>query len=55
MHRYLIVDVFTDTPLHDNLVAAFLDAADLPADLMQRLARAQPVGDHVHAAAGERR
>ena len=39
MHRYLIVDVFTDTPLRGNPVAVFLDAGDLPAELMQRIAR----------------
>lgn len=39
MHRYLVVDVFTDTPLRGNPVAVFLDAGDLPADVMQRIAQ----------------
>ena len=34
-----MVDVFTDTPLLGNPVAVFFDAADLPAELMQRIAR----------------
>jgi trans-2,3-dihydro-3-hydroxyanthranilate isomerase len=39
MHRYLIVDAFSDSPLMGNPVAVFFDCADLPADLMQRIAR----------------
>lgn len=39
MHRYLVVDVFTDTPLCGNPVAVFLDAADLSPEMMQRIAR----------------
>lgn len=39
MHSYIVVDVFTDTVLSGNPVAVFLDAADLPAELMQRIAR----------------
>lgn len=39
MHRYIVVDVFTDTPLRGNPVAVFLDAGDLTADLMQRIAQ----------------
>jgi trans-2,3-dihydro-3-hydroxyanthranilate isomerase len=36
---YRIVDVFTETPLAGNQLAVFTDAAELPAELMQRLAR----------------
>ena len=39
MHRYEVVDVFTDTPLQGNPVAVFTDAADLSAEVMQRAAR----------------
>jgi trans-2,3-dihydro-3-hydroxyanthranilate isomerase len=39
MRRYVVADVFTDTPLQGNPVAVFLDAADLPAERMQRIAR----------------
>jgi trans-2,3-dihydro-3-hydroxyanthranilate isomerase len=37
--RYVVVDVFTDTPLTGNQLAVFTDARDLDADTMQRLAR----------------
>jgi PhzF family phenazine biosynthesis protein len=36
--RYAVVDVFTSTPLRGNPVAVLLDAEDLDADAMQRLA-----------------
>jgi trans-2,3-dihydro-3-hydroxyanthranilate isomerase len=39
MHDYVVADVFTDTALEGNPVAVFLDAADLPAARMQRIAR----------------
>jgi trans-2,3-dihydro-3-hydroxyanthranilate isomerase len=39
MREYVVADVFTDTPLHGNPVAVFLDAADIPAARMQRIAR----------------
>jgi trans-2,3-dihydro-3-hydroxyanthranilate isomerase len=37
--RYVVVDVFTDTPLQGNQLAVFPEGARLPAELMQRLAR----------------
>ena len=37
--RYVVVDVFTDTPLAGNQLAVFTDAREIPEDLMQRLAR----------------
>jgi trans-2,3-dihydro-3-hydroxyanthranilate isomerase len=37
--RYVVADVFTDTPLAGNPVAVFTDARGLEADEMQRLAR----------------
>lgn len=39
MHRYVIVDVFSGTPLEGNPVAVFTDAADLSGEVMQRAAR----------------
>lgn len=39
MHEYVVADVFTDEPLHGNPVAVFLDAADIPGERMQRIAR----------------
>ena len=37
--RYVLVDVFTDTPLAGNGLAVFTDARDLSEDSLQRLAR----------------
>jgi trans-2,3-dihydro-3-hydroxyanthranilate isomerase len=37
--RYVVVDVFTDTPLTGNQLAVFTDARGLEAELMQALAR----------------
>lgn len=37
--RYVIVDVFTDTPLSGNQLAVFTDARGIDADLMQALTR----------------
>ena len=37
--RYVVVDVFTDTPLVGNALAVFTDGRDLGDDEMQRLAR----------------
>ena len=36
--RYVVVDVFTDTPLAGNQLAVFTDARELDAELMQALA-----------------
>ena len=36
--RYVVADVFTDTPLEGNQLAVFTDARDLDDTLMQRLA-----------------
>jgi trans-2,3-dihydro-3-hydroxyanthranilate isomerase len=38
-HDYVVVDAFTDTPLHGNPVAVFLEADDLTPEQMQRIAR----------------
>ena len=37
-HRYVVVDVFTDTALTGNQLAVFTDARDLPGETMQALA-----------------
>jgi trans-2,3-dihydro-3-hydroxyanthranilate isomerase len=37
--RYVVADVFTDTPLQGNQLAVFTDGRGLPADQMQRTAR----------------
>jgi trans-2,3-dihydro-3-hydroxyanthranilate isomerase len=37
--RYVVADVFTDTPLEGNQVAVFTDAREVPEDSLQRLAR----------------
>src|SRR5690349_6700469 len=38
-HRYVVADVFTDTPLEGNQLAVFTDGRGLSTDAMQRLAR----------------
>src|SRR5438093_13750909 len=37
--RYVVADVFTDTPLAGNQLAVFTDARDIPEEQLQRLAR----------------
>jgi len=37
--RYVVVDVFTDTPLAGNQLAVFTDAREIPEDMLQPLAR----------------
>lgn len=39
MYRYIVVDVFTDTPLEGNPAAVVTDARAIPAGRMQRIAR----------------
>ncbi|WP_394617217.1 PhzF family phenazine biosynthesis protein [Lentzea sp. JNUCC 0626] len=39
MHRYTVVDVFTDTILQGNPVAVFFGAGDLSSEVMQRIAQ----------------
>jgi trans-2,3-dihydro-3-hydroxyanthranilate isomerase len=36
--RYVIADVFTDTPLEGNQLAVFTDAREIPEEMLQRLA-----------------
>jgi trans-2,3-dihydro-3-hydroxyanthranilate isomerase len=37
--RYVVADVFTDTPLQGNQLAVFTDAREIPDDLLQPLAK----------------
>jgi trans-2,3-dihydro-3-hydroxyanthranilate isomerase len=37
--RYVVIDVFTDTPLTGNQLAVFTDAREIPEDMLQDLAR----------------
>src|SRR5919204_7050006 len=37
--RYVVADVFTDTPLAGNQLAVFTDARDIPEEVLQPLAR----------------
>jgi trans-2,3-dihydro-3-hydroxyanthranilate isomerase len=37
--RYVVCDVFTDTPLAGNQLAVFTDAREIPEDRLQALAR----------------
>ena len=45
--RYVIADVFTDTPLAGNPVAVFTDGRDVEADRMQKLAREMNLSETV--------
>jgi trans-2,3-dihydro-3-hydroxyanthranilate isomerase len=38
-YRYVVVDVFTETPLQGNQLAVFTDAREIPEDLLQPIAR----------------
>lgn len=38
-YRYVVADVFTDTPLAGNQLAVFTDAREIPEELLQRLAK----------------
>ena len=45
--RYVVADVFTDTPLAGNPVAVFTDARELETEEMQRLAREMNLSESV--------
>jgi trans-2,3-dihydro-3-hydroxyanthranilate isomerase len=38
-HRYVVADVFTDTPLQGNQLAVFTDARSIPEEFLQPIAR----------------
>jgi trans-2,3-dihydro-3-hydroxyanthranilate isomerase len=52
VHRYEVVDVFTDTPLQGNPVAVFTDAAELGAEVMQSAAREMNLSESVFVVDG---
>lgn len=52
-HRYVIADVFTETPLEGNQVAVFLDAGRLSAAEMQRTARETNLSETVFVFPGD--
>jgi trans-2,3-dihydro-3-hydroxyanthranilate isomerase len=47
MHSYVIVDVFTGTPLEGNPLAVFTEADGLPPDRMQRVTREMNLSETV--------
>jgi trans-2,3-dihydro-3-hydroxyanthranilate isomerase len=52
-HRYVLLDVFTDTPLQGNPLAVFTDAGAIPAAQMQPLARELNLSETVFVLAPE--
>jgi trans-2,3-dihydro-3-hydroxyanthranilate isomerase len=48
-YRYVVADVFTDTPLEGNALAVFTDASALPDQLLQRVARETNLSETVFA------
>jgi trans-2,3-dihydro-3-hydroxyanthranilate isomerase len=46
-HAYVLLDVFTDTPLTGNPLAVFTDGSSLDADTMQRIAREMNLSETV--------
>jgi trans-2,3-dihydro-3-hydroxyanthranilate isomerase len=53
MHQYVVVDVFTDTPLEGNPAAVVSDARGIPAARMQRIAREFNLSETVFVLAAE--
>jgi trans-2,3-dihydro-3-hydroxyanthranilate isomerase len=53
--RYVVCDVFTETPLEGNQLAVFTDARDLPEEMLQPLAREMNFSEtvFVYPAAGD--
>ncbi|TQM75865.1 trans-2,3-dihydro-3-hydroxyanthranilate isomerase [Thermopolyspora flexuosa] len=47
VHPYVILDVFTDTPLEGNALAVFPKAAAIPSDRMQAIAREMNLSETV--------
>src|SRR5688572_29222353 len=46
-YRYVLVDVFTETPLQGNGLAVFTDAREIPEEMLQRLAREMNLSETV--------
>jgi len=53
MHEYVILDVFTRTPLQGNALAVFLDGSSLDTETMQRAAREMNLSETVFLEPGE--
>lgn len=47
MHKYVVADVFTDTPLQGNPVAVFTDASRISTEKMQQIAREMNLSETV--------
>ncbi len=45
--RYVLVDVFTETPLAGNQLAVFTDARDIPEEMLQKIAREMNLSETV--------
>jgi trans-2,3-dihydro-3-hydroxyanthranilate isomerase len=45
--RYVVVDVFTDTPLQGNALAVFTDAREIPEEMLQPIAREMNLSETV--------
>src|SRR4051812_7529930 len=45
--RYVLIDVFTDTPLEGNALAVFTDAREIPEDKLQPIAREMNLSETV--------
>jgi trans-2,3-dihydro-3-hydroxyanthranilate isomerase len=46
-YRYVVADVFTDTPLAGNQLAVFTDAREIPEPMLQQLAREMNLSETV--------
>jgi trans-2,3-dihydro-3-hydroxyanthranilate isomerase len=53
VHEYVVLDVFTDTPLDGNQLAVFTDGLSVPERLMQRTAREMNLSETVFMFPGE--
>jgi trans-2,3-dihydro-3-hydroxyanthranilate isomerase len=53
-HAYVVLDVFTDTPLEGNQLAVFTDGRDLAGERMQRVARELNLSETVFVLPAER-
>ena len=53
MREYIVLDVFTDTPLHGNPVAVFTDGEGLSTETMQAVARELNLSETVFLLPGE--
>ena len=53
LHDYVVLDVFTSTPLSGNALAVFIDGAGVDSELMQLAARELNLSETVFLAAGD--